>query len=167
MADGMTVLRKAGPPGTKRNIAVLGDGFTAADQAAYNQWVDNTLIKGVFGHDYYSEDASAFNIYRVNLESVDSGVSTRTYDEKGNGRSERRHDHLGDDPEHCAGDHLQRVVVALLARVRTEHRDAPAGGAQQVGAGRQRDPRRPEQPELRRAAAAAVAPTCRWASTGP
>jgi hypothetical protein len=83
MADSMTVLRKAGPPGTKRNIAVLGDGFAAADQAAYNDWVDNVLIKGVFGHDYYSEDASAYNIYRVNLESVDSGVSVRTYDEHG------------------------------------------------------------------------------------
>jgi hypothetical protein len=83
MADSMTVLRRAGAPGTKRNIAVLGDGFTAADQAAYNQWVDDKLIRGVFGHDYYSEDASAFNIFRVNLESVDSGVSVRTYDEKG------------------------------------------------------------------------------------
>jgi hypothetical protein len=83
MADSMTVLRRAGPPGTKRNIAVLGDGFTAADQATYNQWVDTKLIKGVFGNDYYSEDASAYNIYRVNLESVDSGVSTRTYDEHG------------------------------------------------------------------------------------
>src|SRR5215475_14191773 len=79
----MTVLRSAGPPGTKRNIAILGDGFTAADQAAYNQWVQTVLIEGVFGNDYYSEDASAYNIYRVNLESVDSGVSTRTYDEHG------------------------------------------------------------------------------------
>jgi len=83
MADSMTVLRRAGSPGTKRNIVVLGDGFTAADQATYNQWVDTTLIKGVFGHDYYSEDASAYNIFRINLESVDSGVSVRTYDEKG------------------------------------------------------------------------------------
>ncbi|GAA1565380.1 MULTISPECIES: M64 family metallopeptidase [Kribbella] len=83
MADSMTVLRKAGPPGVKRNIAVLGDGFTALDQVAYNSWVQTTLIDGVFGHDYYSEDASAYNIYRVNLESVDSGVSTRTYDEHG------------------------------------------------------------------------------------
>jgi hypothetical protein len=83
MADSMTVLRKAGPPGTKRNIAVLGDGFTGADQATYNDWVRTTLIEGVFGNDYFSEDASAYNIYRVNLESVDSGVSTRTYDEHG------------------------------------------------------------------------------------
>ena len=83
MADRMTVLRKAGPPGTKRNLAVFGDGFAAADQTAYNTWVDNVLIRGVFGHDYFSEDASAFNIYRVNLESVDSGVSTRTYNDQG------------------------------------------------------------------------------------
>ena len=83
MADSMTVLRNAGPPGTKRNIAILGDGFTAANQDAYNQWVEMILIEGVFGNDYYSEDASAYNIYRVNLESVDSGVSTRTYDEHG------------------------------------------------------------------------------------
>ena len=76
MADSMTTLRQAGPPGVKRNIVVLGDGFTAADQT-YNRG-SNTLIKGVFGHDYYSEDASAFNIYRINLESVDSGVSQRT-----------------------------------------------------------------------------------------
>jgi hypothetical protein len=89
MADSMTVLRKAGPPGTRRNIAVFGDGFTAADQPTYNQWVDDKLIKGVFGHDYYSEDASAYNIYRVNLESVDSGVSVRTYDEKGPCRSQK------------------------------------------------------------------------------
>lgn len=65
MADGVTVLRNAGPPGTKRNIVVLGDGFAVADQATYNQWVDTTLIKGVFGHDCYSEDASAYNIYRL------------------------------------------------------------------------------------------------------
>ncbi len=83
MADSMTVLRSAGPPGTKRNIAILGDGFTAADQAAYDQWVQTVLIEGVFGNDYFSEDASAYNIFRVNLESVDSGVSTRTYDEHG------------------------------------------------------------------------------------
>jgi hypothetical protein len=83
MADSMTVLRYAGPPGTKRNIAVLGDGFTAAEQGDFDNWVRTKLIDGVFGHDYFSEDASAYNIYRVNLESVDSGVSTRTYDEHG------------------------------------------------------------------------------------
>ena len=83
MADSVTQLRAAGPVGTKLNLAILGDGFTAADQGAYNTWVQNTVINGVFGHDYYLEDASAWNIWRVNLESVDSGVSTVTYDEHG------------------------------------------------------------------------------------
>lgn len=83
MAYSVTVLRAAGPPGAKRNLAILGDGLTAADQAAYNTWVDTTVMAGVFAHDYFFEDASAWNIYRVNLESTDSGVSTRTYDEHG------------------------------------------------------------------------------------
>jgi hypothetical protein len=83
MPDSVTQLRYAGPPGTKRNIAILGDGFAEADQTSYNAKVDELLINGVFGHDYFYEDAQAFNIYRVNLISVDSGVSQRRYDEKG------------------------------------------------------------------------------------
>jgi hypothetical protein len=83
MADSVTQLRAAGPVGSKLNLAILGDGFTAADQSSYNTWVENTVIKGVFGHDYFLEDASAWNIFRVNLESTDSGVSTVTYNEMG------------------------------------------------------------------------------------
>lgn len=79
----MTQILNSGPPGMKLNIAVLGDGFAAGDQNAYNQKVQNLLIDGVFGHDYFYEDKSAFNIYRVNLISTDSGVSVRTYDEHG------------------------------------------------------------------------------------
>jgi hypothetical protein len=85
MADSVTQLRAAGPVGTKRNLVILGDGFAAADQATYNNWIQTTLlgISGAFGRDYFFEDASAWNIFRVNLESVDSGVSTRVYDEHG------------------------------------------------------------------------------------
>ena len=83
MPDSVTQILKAGPPGTKINIAVLGDGFAAADQTLYNNKVDEFLINGVFGHDYFYEDKQAFNIFRVNLISADSGVSTRVYDEKG------------------------------------------------------------------------------------
>ena len=83
MVDSMTVLRQAGPPGTKRNLVVIGDGFTAADQATYNNYVQTTLMEGVFGRDYFHEDAGAYNIYRINLESVDSGVSQRTWNLKG------------------------------------------------------------------------------------
>ena len=83
MPDSVTQILKSGPPGTKKNIAVLGDGFAAADQAAYNQKVKELLIDGVFGHDYFYEDAQAFNIFRVNLISNQSGVSQRVYDEMG------------------------------------------------------------------------------------
>ncbi len=83
MVDSVTRLRSAGPTGLKRNLAVIGDGFTAADQITYNNWVQTTLIEGVFGRDYFLEDAAAWNIFRVNLESVDSGISTRVYNEMG------------------------------------------------------------------------------------
>lgn len=79
MADSVTQLLASGPVGVKQNIAVLGDGFAAADQTAYNNKVDEVLLAGVFARDYFLEDKSAFNIFRVNLTSVDSGVSTRQY----------------------------------------------------------------------------------------
>lgn len=83
MADSMTQILRSGPPGLKKNIAVLGDGFAAADQTTYNNKVKELLIDGVFGHDYFYEDAQAFNIFRVNLISVDSGASQRVYNENG------------------------------------------------------------------------------------
>ncbi len=79
----MTQILDSGPPGTKKNIAVLGDGFAAGDQVKYNKKVKELLLDGVFGHDYFYEDRQAFNVYRVNLISNDSGVSQRKYDEKG------------------------------------------------------------------------------------
>lgn len=83
MPDSVTQILKSGPIGTKKNIAVLGDGFASADQDVYDQKVHDLLIAGVFGHDYFYEDAQAFNIFRVNLVSNDSGVSQRVYDEMG------------------------------------------------------------------------------------
>jgi hypothetical protein len=80
----MTQILASGPPGVKKNIAVLGDGFAAgADQTTYNNKVQELLLDGVFGHDYFYEDVQAFNIFRVNLISNESPVSTRVYDEHG------------------------------------------------------------------------------------
>ncbi len=83
MANSVTKVLDAGSPGTKLNIAILGDGFAASDQTAYNDKVKELLVDGVFGHDYFYEDAQAYNIYRVNLESNASGVSQRVYNEQG------------------------------------------------------------------------------------
>lgn len=81
MPDSVTQILNSGPPGAKLNIAVLGDGFAAGDQTAYNNKVKELLLDGVFGRDYFYEDKSAYNIFRVNLISVDSGVSQRVYNE--------------------------------------------------------------------------------------
>ncbi|MFD2932325.1 M64 family metallopeptidase [Spirosoma flavum] len=83
MPNSVTQILISGPVGSKLNIAVLGDGFAQTDQAAYNQKVQELLIDGVFGHDYFYEDKQAFNIFRVNLISNQSGVSTRQYNEHG------------------------------------------------------------------------------------
>ena len=83
MPDSMTQILRSGPPGSKKNIAVLGDGFAAGDQTIYNDKVNELLMQGVFGHDYFYEDIQAFNIFRVNLISNDSGVSRRVYNEMG------------------------------------------------------------------------------------
>ena len=56
--DSVTQILRSDPPGTKVNIAVVGDGFAAGDQAAYNAEVQDLIIDGVFGHDYFYEDAS-------------------------------------------------------------------------------------------------------------
>lgn len=83
VVDSMTPILLSGPPGQKINIAVMGDGFASGDQTAYNNKVQELLIDGVFGHDFFYENKQAFNIYRVNLISTDSGVSTRVYNEHG------------------------------------------------------------------------------------
>lgn len=64
----------------KRIIVVMGDGYTSADQAAYNTKVNDMVVNGMFGNDFFKEVQNAFSVYRLNLNSVDSGVSTRTYD---------------------------------------------------------------------------------------
>ena len=166
MADSMTVLRKAGPPGTKRNIAVLGDGFTAADQAAYNQWVDDDADQGRVRARLLLRGRLGVQHLPVNLESVDSRSQRSDLRREGHRRSERRHDRLGDHPQHGARHHLQRLVVALLARVRPEHRGAAAGRDSTSGF---RTPTRSSSCSTTRttaAAVAAVARMCRWASTG-
>jgi len=78
MADSVTVLQDVGTSGTK-TLAILGDGFAAGDQTAYNNCVRDQVMKGVFQSDAYNEDTAAWNIRRVNLESANSGASTRTW----------------------------------------------------------------------------------------
>jgi hypothetical protein len=68
-----------GPDGEKRTFVVIGDGYSAAEQAKFASDVDKLLIQGVFGHDFYKVHFEAFNVYRIDLVSTDSGVSTPTF----------------------------------------------------------------------------------------
>ena len=83
MPDSMTQLIKVGSPGAKRDLVIVGDGFADGDQSLYNDFVNDMLLDDVFQKDYFYEDSQAFNIYRVNLISNDSGVTTHTYDANG------------------------------------------------------------------------------------
>jgi hypothetical protein len=84
MADSVTILQDVGTSGGKKTLAILGDGFAAgSDQTTYNNYVRDEMMRGVFLSDAFNEDVAAWNIRRVNLESIDSGASTRTWDLKG------------------------------------------------------------------------------------
>jgi IgA Peptidase M64 len=94
----------SGPTRTKVSIAVLGDGCAnGADQTLYNDNINDLLFNGLFKNDYYFENKQAFNVFRVNLISVPSGVGTKTYN---NGTL------LKPYQERCARVLLQWFVVA-------------------------------------------------------
>jgi hypothetical protein len=78
-AQTSTTLLRSGPNGSKLNLVIIGDGFTAAQQAAYNTFVDAMVIQGVFNEvssGVYRETMNAFNIFRVNANSQQSGITT-------------------------------------------------------------------------------------------
>ena len=75
----VTQLLWSGPNGSKENLVVIGDGFTTNDQATFNAFVDTLVIQGVFsetGSGVYRETMNAYNIFRVNANSVQSGITT-------------------------------------------------------------------------------------------
>ena len=78
-AQTVTTLLENGPRASMINLVIIGDGFTANDQAAYNQFVDKTVLRDLFNEiigGVYAQTMSAFNIYRVNANSVNTGVTT-------------------------------------------------------------------------------------------
>jgi hypothetical protein len=78
-----TTLLSSGSTGQKKDLVIIGDGFQAGtDQTTFNNWVTNQVINGVFARGPFWEDMNAFNIYRVNTFSQDSG-NTRV-DAQGN-----------------------------------------------------------------------------------
>jgi hypothetical protein len=75
-AQTVTTLLRSGSTGTKKNLVVIGDGFqSGTDQTTFNNFVDTFILQGVFSEGPYWEDMNAFNIYRININSADSGVT--------------------------------------------------------------------------------------------
>ncbi|WP_020590003.1 M64 family metallopeptidase [Desulfobacter curvatus] len=74
-AQTVTEILRSGSNGSKKNLVIIGDGFQAADQNTYNTLVNNFIFNGVFSDDVFMETLNAFNIYRVNANSTDSGVT--------------------------------------------------------------------------------------------
>ncbi|MCD9019288.1 M64 family metallopeptidase [Parachryseolinea silvisoli] len=75
MAQRTTLLR-SGTAGTKFDLVIIGDGFQAgADQTTFNNYVTNTIVRQAFAEGPMWESLNAFNIYRLNLTSQESGVT--------------------------------------------------------------------------------------------
>lgn len=76
-ASTVTQLFRSGPRASKFNFVVIGDGFanTQADQNAFNNYVDNTVMRDLLAQDVHQEILNGINIFRVNTFSQDSGIT--------------------------------------------------------------------------------------------
>jgi hypothetical protein len=75
-AQTATTLLRSGPSSAKRNLVIIGDGFQAgAGQQAFDDYVIDEVLNGVFAEGPLWESMQAFNIFRVNVSSVDAGVT--------------------------------------------------------------------------------------------
>jgi hypothetical protein len=68
-------LLNSGSAGAKKDIVIIGDGFRSTDQAAFNAWVQTTVMNDMFTKDLFRDSMNAFNIWRLNVNSTDSGVT--------------------------------------------------------------------------------------------
>jgi hypothetical protein len=79
LAQSVTELLRNGPNAEKYNIVIIGDGFASADQTAYNDFVRDTVIRDLLSESRdgaYREITDSFNIFRVNADSTQSGITT-------------------------------------------------------------------------------------------
>lgn len=73
-----------GPDADKLRIAIVGDGFTEAEMPEYVQRVKDVVLDGVFLQDaVFHKNHTAFNVYRIDAVSAESGVTQIQYNENG------------------------------------------------------------------------------------
>lgn len=74
----VTKVLNNGPDSARLVLAVVGDGYAAGDQATFRSDVENFVLKGALQHAGYAADRKAFNVYRVDAVSKESGISTQS-----------------------------------------------------------------------------------------
>jgi hypothetical protein len=72
-AEPTTTVRANGDPQNRIDIAILGDGYTAADLDAYAAQVDE-LVSGIFAQEPFREYQRYFNVHRIAVTSPQSGA---------------------------------------------------------------------------------------------
>lgn len=72
---GLTKIVDAGLPGDKWNLVVIAEGFTAAQQGAFQGYV-NDFVADLFTEPPFNEDtiACAINVYRLDVASDEAGA---------------------------------------------------------------------------------------------
>ncbi|MFN7914825.1 MAG: M64 family metallopeptidase [Vicinamibacterales bacterium] len=107
-AEPVVTVRDNGPVANRINLVIVGDGYAQADMVKYSSDTDN-LVRGFFAQQPFAEYASYFNVFRVDVESPESGVS---HPESG----VTRRTALG-AYYNCGG--IQRTVCANVSAVNT------------------------------------------------
>jgi hypothetical protein len=65
-----------GADNRKKVFAVVSEGYAEADKPKFEADVNRIIVNGLLGNDFFLENRTAFNVYRVDLVSNESGVST-------------------------------------------------------------------------------------------
>jgi hypothetical protein len=73
----ITPVHLSGSKAKKYNIGIIAEGYanTAADQAAFNNYVNDQILGELFSRDIHPSILNAINVYRINTFSQDSGVT--------------------------------------------------------------------------------------------
>ena len=72
-AEPVTTIRNNGDPANRVDIAILGDGYTAAQLGLYAADVE-AFVDGLFNQEPFQEYRRYFNVHRVDVMSTESGA---------------------------------------------------------------------------------------------
>ncbi|HEY1304733.1 MAG TPA: M64 family metallopeptidase [Vicinamibacterales bacterium] len=72
-AEPVVPIRINGPDANRLGMIIMGDGYTQNELLKFSTDVD-LLVRGIFEQSPYSEYASYFNVYRVDVTSNESGA---------------------------------------------------------------------------------------------